>query len=105
VPIQQQPIATWSPARDVWETDQVCICGHSDVFSETFPTSGTWAGGMAYALPTSVPRMDASGSSSLRGSLLPTPSANVAENGGSQHPDKRRAGGHQPSIADVVEHL
>lgn len=37
--------------------------------------------------------------------LLPTPSANVATNGGSQHPDKRRAGGHQPSIADVVEHL
>ena len=37
--------------------------------------------------------------------LLPTPMANVADNGGSQHPDKRRAGGHSPTIADVVEHL
>ena len=37
--------------------------------------------------------------------MLPTPSANVGENGGSQHPDKRREGGHQPTIDDVVEHL
>jgi hypothetical protein len=26
-------------------------------------------------------------------------------NGGSQHPDKRRAGGHGPTLADEVEHL
>ena len=26
-------------------------------------------------------------------------------NGGSQHPDKRRAGGHGPTLADQVEHL
>lgn len=37
--------------------------------------------------------------------LLPTPSANLGENGGSQHPDKRRAGNHQASIQDVAEHL
>lgn len=36
--------------------------------------------------------------------LLPTPSANIAANGGSQDPVKRRAGGHQPSIQDVAEH-
>lgn len=36
--------------------------------------------------------------------LLPTPSANIAANGGSQDPTKRRAGGHQPSIQDVAEH-
>lgn len=36
--------------------------------------------------------------------LLPTPQANLASNGGSQHPDKRRAGGHSVSIADVAEH-
>lgn len=39
------------------------------------------------------------------GQLLPTPSANVGSNGGSQHPDKRRAGNHQPSIQDVAEHV
>jgi DNA (cytosine-5)-methyltransferase 1 len=38
-------------------------------------------------------------------SLLPTPTANLGSNGGSQHPVKRRRGGHQPSIADVTEHL
>ena len=36
--------------------------------------------------------------------LLPTPAANVGTNGGSQHPEKRRAGNHQPSIQDVAEH-
>lgn len=36
--------------------------------------------------------------------LLPTPAANVADNGGSQHPDKRRAGNHSVSIQDVAEH-
>lgn len=36
--------------------------------------------------------------------LLPTPAANVADNGGSQDPDKRRAGNHSISIQDVAEH-
>lgn len=37
--------------------------------------------------------------------MLPSPSANLGENGGSQHPDKRRAGNHQASIQDVAEHI
>lgn len=37
--------------------------------------------------------------------LLPTPEANTASNGGSQHPDKRRAGGHSVNLQDVAEHL
>ena len=37
--------------------------------------------------------------------LLKTPTAQLAVNGGSQHPDKRRAGGHRPTLADQVEHL
>lgn len=37
--------------------------------------------------------------------LLPTPNAYDGSKGGSQHPAKRREGGHQPSVADVVEHL
>lgn len=37
--------------------------------------------------------------------LLKTPTANLAANGGSQHPDKRREGGHGPTLADEVEHL
>lgn len=35
--------------------------------------------------------------------LLKTPTAQLAVNGGSQHPDKRRAGGHGPTLADQVE--
>lgn len=37
--------------------------------------------------------------------MMPTPTANLGDNGGSQDPAKRRAGGHQPTIADVVEFL
>lgn len=36
---------------------------------------------------------------------LKTPTAQLAVNGGSQHPDKRTAGGHGPTLADQVEHL
>ena len=39
------------------------------------------------------------------GKLLKTPTAQLAINGGSQHPDKRKAGGHGPTLADEVEHL
>ena len=38
-------------------------------------------------------------------SLLKTPTAQLAINGGSQHPDKRKAGGHGPTLADEIEHL
>jgi DNA (cytosine-5)-methyltransferase 1 len=37
--------------------------------------------------------------------LLRTPTAQLAINGGSQHPEKRKAGGHGPTLADEVEHL
>jgi hypothetical protein len=38
-------------------------------------------------------------------SLLRTPTSQLAVNGGSQHPDKRKAGGHGPTLADEVEFL
>lgn len=37
--------------------------------------------------------------------LLKTPTSQLAINGGSQHPEKRKAGGHGPTLADEVEHL
>ncbi|MFD7890764.1 hypothetical protein ACFV3O_20345 [Streptomyces albidoflavus] len=37
--------------------------------------------------------------------MLKTPTAQLAINGGSQHPEKRKAGGHDPTLADEVEHL
>lgn len=51
--------------------------------------------------------MDGNRSDTLRSRvrLLKTPTSNLAVNGGSQHPDKRKGGGHGPNLADEVEHL
>ena len=72
----QRPIASWNPARDVWETpdSEGLFCEHWDVFSETFPSSGTTRGGTAYALPTWEQRTDGSASSSSL-TLLGTPTS------------------------------
>lgn len=40
----------------------------------------------------------------MTGDLLPTPTTNLGANGGSQNPEKRRAGGHSVSLQDVAEH-
>ena len=102
VPTLPQPLATWNPARDAWERPgtEGLFCEHLAVFSETWPRSGMTRNGSAFALPTLAPATDAAAFS-----LLPTPEANVASNGGSQHPDKRRAGGHSVNLQDVAEHL
>ncbi|GAA2662958.1 hypothetical protein GCM10010307_82470 [Streptomyces vastus] len=107
------PFATWNPARGVWETHPVNpACGHWACYSRTWPTSGTTRAGRAYAPLTSAPRTVESASSSLPGQqhpqnepLLKTPTANLGSNGGSQHPDRRKAGGHGPTLADEIEHL
>ena len=80
------------------------LCGHAVPFSETWPTSGMWDASGLYPLPTPEHRIAGSECSSSPG-LLKTPTAQLAINGGSQHPDKRRAGGHGPTLADQVEHL
>ena len=52
------------------------FCGHLGVYSETFPTSGMTANGVAYELPTWEHHTDAFGSSySQPGALLMTPVA------------------------------
>ena len=67
-------IATWNRARGVWTTSiQNIVCGHSEPYSQTWPTSGTTRAGTAYERPTSAHRTPASGSSSPPG--LPTPTA------------------------------
>jgi hypothetical protein len=75
------PIARWNPARSVWETNETLICGHSDVWSETWPSSGTWADGQVYELPMSARLMDGSASSSSLGRLLATPTASIQTGG------------------------
>ncbi|MFF3257835.1 DNA (cytosine-5-)-methyltransferase [Streptomyces sp. NPDC002932] len=39
------------------------------------------------------------------GHLLKTPTSNIGHNGGSQHPAKRKSGGHGPNLSDEVEWL
>lgn len=103
------PLATWNPARGVWETPQVSLlCGHSVPYSDPWPNSGTTRSGSCFAPPTSEPRTGASGPSWRPGppeTLLKTPTSNIGRNGGSQHPAKRKSGGHGPNLADEVEWL
>lgn len=65
-------------------------------FAGRIPPSGRMAGGLVYACED--------GPTEMASGLLKTPTAQLAVNGGSQHPDKRRAGGHGPTLADQVEH-
>ena len=65
---QPRLIATWNPARGVWETTQTAICEHLEPYSQTWPTSGMTRAGVAYERPTPARLMDGSASS-----LLPTP--------------------------------
>lgn len=73
-------IATWNPARGVWETQRVALCGHSEPYSEIWPTCGMTRAGAAYELPTLGPHIPATAFSSPPG-LLPTPEAKLAHSG------------------------
>jgi hypothetical protein len=108
-PHQPPPLATWNPARGVWETPQISLlCGHLVPYSDAWPTSGTTHAGSCFAPATSEHPTAGNGSSSPPGppaTLLKTPTSNLATNGGSQHPAKRKNGGHGPTLADEVEWL
>nr|WP_238400055.1 hypothetical protein [Kocuria indica] len=101
-------------------------------YVETFPESGMTRNGVLYerrtsahhtnapeclSLPTPRASEGEKGGPNQKGSsgdltlssaivrMLPTPTTNLGENGGSQDPTKRRAGGHSVSLQDVAEHL
>lgn len=46
--LPKQSLATWSPAASAWLTETDSLCGDSDVYSETWPTSGMTRRGLAY---------------------------------------------------------
>ena len=102
------PIAIWDGARDVWTRPPVQtmlpIFEPSDVYSGTFPISVSMRRSSLFLRPMLGPRTPGSGSSSSPSTLLPSPDAYSADRGGTQHPAKRQKGGHQPTLADHVEH-
>ena len=76
-------LATWNPARGVWERDQSSMCGHLAPYLETWPVSGMTHAGKAFELAISARHTSAFGSS-----LLPTPKATNNENRSSDgYPD------------------
>lgn len=96
-----EPTVWWNPSRDCWETEQMDLFSEQPVvWSAIWPASGMTRNGVLSALPTSVPLTSESACS-----LLATPQANLGSCGGSQPPEKRRAGGHSVSLADQIEHL
>lgn len=101
-----EPLAQWDPARSVWVLPERHLCGHSVVFSETWPSSGMTLRGRAYALPTWEPHTDGGESSSSRG-LLPTPQAHDAVKGKSaEQVAAMRARGHGvANLNETVENL
>lgn len=79
-------------------------CGHLALYSEIWPISGSMRNGCVFAHRKQVRRTAGTGPSSWPAApLLKTPTSNIASNGGSQHPDKRKKGGHGPTLADEVE--
>lgn len=70
-------LARWNPKRGVWETGQVdLLSGLSELYSVTFPSSGTTRNGLVFEQPTPALPTDGSGSSSL-----PTPRASRGASG------------------------
>jgi DNA (cytosine-5)-methyltransferase 1 len=81
--------------------------GASTKSSPTWPRSGMTRDGLVYELETrpSARRTRATAGSSSPIPLLKTPTAQLGVNGGPQHPDKRKAGGHGPTLEDEVVFL
>lgn len=95
--------AHFDPDTSCWRTSQLSLELSSGESPTPWPRAGIASRGSAFPLPPWAPRISGRASSSSR--LLKTPTAQLAVNGGSQHPDRRKAGGHGPTLADEVEHL
>ena len=94
-------LVLWNPSRDCWESEQMdLLSGRQAVWSRTWPASGMTRNGVLSELPMLAPLI-----SERDFLLLATPQANLGSCGGSQEPEKRRAGGHSVSLADQIEHL
>lgn len=98
---QQKLLAVWSPARGVWEKPGTVslLCEHSELYSETWRSSGMMRDGKVFALPKREHHTKDSASSYLR-----TPAASEAERG-HQPEDKARARGGQVTLSGQFMNL
>lgn len=98
----RMPFAVFDRGTSRWRTCQPSLeLGNLPEQSVIWPRSGMTRSGNAFELPMwERPTVE-----SVASSLLKTPTAQLAVNGGSQHPEKRKSGGHGPTLADEVEHL
>ena len=94
------PLASWDRDSSCWKTSETTSLWALPMSSVTLPTWGGLHDGELFEHPTPERHTIAPDSSLLR-----TATAQLGTNGGSQHPDKRKAGGHGPTLADEVEHL
>jgi len=100
-------LLTWEPATD----DSASLSWLSDVPDSSLLRTPTTGEGRKATMGTSAAERVANGHQPYLTHqiadlvLLKTPTSQLAVNGGSQHPDKRKAGGHGPTLADEVEHL
>ena len=83
-----EQLATWNSSRDVWEAPTADLFSErQDVFSETFPVSGSMRSGSLYPRPKSEHRTSGSACSYSPGQLLRTPCAAEAA-GGPRDPNR-----------------
>lgn len=102
--MQKRKLATYNPATCVWETDDLCMGGHSEPYSATWPSSGMTQGGTAYELPTWAPPTAGSASSSWRipvEGLLWTPVTTPERPQKGRDPDKWPASLNQQVTEDL----
>ena len=99
--LQREPIATWNPARGVWETNQLnLLCGHSALWQAPWPTSGMTVNGQAFELQTQAHPTSVSESSLLR-----SPKASEGEGGALGEAEARKRGntvGVRDQVMDLV---
>jgi hypothetical protein len=101
---QQQPTLIWNTARGVWERAGTVnlLCEHSELFSETWQTSGTMRNGKVYALQTQEHLTDDSEYSSS--GMLRTPSV-VDSTGGAISEKQARLRNRMVKVADQAAEL
>lgn len=85
--------AKLSPSTSEWRTPQISLLGVSELFSETWPRSGSMLGGTCYLRPTLAPTICVNAS----GSLLPTLTVNGNNN--RPYPGKKSGYGLASAIA------